>query len=142
MRRVIVRYKVKPERAADNEELVRGVYAEPEETKPAGLRYATFKLDDGISFVHLAEHDGEPPRLRDRGGHRLSRREPVRALRPARATPGPSYGLVPDPNAYRQNSRMSGGGVGLVICTCVSRTPTVLLDDTTCADVPVPPTQP
>ena len=55
MRRVMVRYKVKPERAAENEELVRAVYAELHETRPAGLRYATFKLDDGVSFVHLAE---------------------------------------------------------------------------------------
>ena len=57
MRRVLVRYKVKPERAAENEELVRAVYAELRERQPAGLRYATFKLEDGVSFVHLAEHD-------------------------------------------------------------------------------------
>jgi hypothetical protein len=29
------------------------------ETKPTGLRYATFKLDDGVSFVHLASNDTE-----------------------------------------------------------------------------------
>ena len=46
------------------------------------------------------------------------------------------------PNAYCQNSRMSGVGVGPVICTCVRRTPTVPLDGATCAVVPVPPTQP
>jgi hypothetical protein len=54
MKNVMVRYKVKPERAAENEQLVRAVYAELQETKPAGLRYVTFKLDDGVSFVHLA----------------------------------------------------------------------------------------
>ena len=54
MRRVMVRYKVKPDRAAENEELVRAVYAELERTQPAGFRYATFKLDDGVSFVHVA----------------------------------------------------------------------------------------
>jgi hypothetical protein len=64
MRRVLVRYMVKPERAAENEELVRAVYAELQETQPVGLRYATFKLDDGVSFVHLAEHDeGLPDQL-------------------------------------------------------------------------------
>ncbi len=59
MQQVIVRYKVKPERAAENEELVRAVYAELHRTKPAGLRYATFQLDDGVSFVHLASNDTE-----------------------------------------------------------------------------------
>jgi hypothetical protein len=59
MHQVIVRYRVKPERAAENEELVRAVYAELHRTKPAGLRYATFQLDDGVSFVHLASNDTE-----------------------------------------------------------------------------------
>jgi hypothetical protein len=59
MQQVIVRYRVKPERAAENEELVRAVYAELYRTKPAGLRYATFQLDDGVSFVHLASNDTE-----------------------------------------------------------------------------------
>ena len=42
MKQVIVRYRVKRERAAVNEELVRAVYAELHETKPAGLHYAAF----------------------------------------------------------------------------------------------------
>lgn len=57
MRRVMVRYKVRPERAAENEELVGAVYDELRRTRPAGLRYATFQLDDGVSFVHLAATD-------------------------------------------------------------------------------------
>jgi hypothetical protein len=57
MKHTIVRYKVKPERAAENEELVRAVYAELNEKRPAGFHYATFKLDDGVSFVHVAWHD-------------------------------------------------------------------------------------
>ena len=59
MKHVIVRYKVKPDRAAENEQLVRAVYAELHQTKPTGLRYATFQLDDGVSFVHLASNDSE-----------------------------------------------------------------------------------
>jgi hypothetical protein len=62
MKNVIVRYKVKPERAAENEELVRAVYAELHQAKPAGFRYATFQLDDGVSFLHLASHDAEDGR--------------------------------------------------------------------------------
>jgi hypothetical protein len=62
MRTVMVRYKVKPDRVAENEELVRAVYAELKKTQPAGLRYSTLRLDDGVSFVHLAETaDGENP---------------------------------------------------------------------------------
>jgi len=57
MRRVLVRYKVKPGQAAQNEELVRAVYEELHRTKPEGMRYATFRLEDGVSFVHL--HSGE-----------------------------------------------------------------------------------
>lgn len=60
MKCVLVRYTVKPGHAARNEELVRAVYRELDETQPAGLRYATFVLDDGQSFVHLAEIEAEP----------------------------------------------------------------------------------
>ena len=60
MHQVIARYKVKPDRAEENLELVRAVYDELERTKPAGLRYATFLLDDGVSFVHLAQADADP----------------------------------------------------------------------------------
>ena len=62
MKHVIVRYKVKPERAAENEELVRAVYAELHETTPTALRYATFQLDDGVSFVHISATDTEDGR--------------------------------------------------------------------------------
>ncbi len=64
MKRVMVRYKVKPDRAGENEELVHAVYEELRRTQPAGLRYATFQLDDGVSFVHLASietEDGHNP---------------------------------------------------------------------------------
>lgn len=54
MQRVMVRYKVKPDQAAKNEELVRAVYDELHRTDPAGLRYATFQLEDGVTFIHLA----------------------------------------------------------------------------------------
>jgi hypothetical protein len=58
----MVRYKVKPDRAAENEQLVRAVYEELHRADPAGLRYATFQLDDGVSFVHLAwSEDGQNP---------------------------------------------------------------------------------
>jgi hypothetical protein len=59
MRQVMVRYTVKPDRVAENEELVRAVYDELADTAPPGLRYATFRLDDGVSFVHVAAVEGD-----------------------------------------------------------------------------------
>jgi hypothetical protein len=59
MRQVMVRYKVKPDRAEENEQLVRAVYDELADRGPEGLRYATFRLDDGVSFVHIASVEGE-----------------------------------------------------------------------------------
>ena len=64
MKRVLVRYKVKPDRAADNEGYIRAVLQQLQDEAPAGLRYASFKLDDGLSFVHIASietDDGSNP---------------------------------------------------------------------------------
>ena len=54
MKRVLVRYKVKADRAAENEALIKKVFEELKATSPDGIRYASFKLDDGVSFVHIA----------------------------------------------------------------------------------------
>ena len=59
MRQVMVRYKVKPDRVEENEQLVRAVYDELAGHGPEGLRYATFRLEDGVSFVHIASVEGE-----------------------------------------------------------------------------------
>jgi hypothetical protein len=62
VRRVMVRYRVKAERAAQNVALVRDVYDELHGSRPDGLRYATFRMDDGVGFVHIAETvDGRTP---------------------------------------------------------------------------------
>jgi hypothetical protein len=59
MAKTIVRYKVKPALVEENEQLVRAVYAELAKFKPAYFSYATYKLDDGVSFMHIAEFTGE-----------------------------------------------------------------------------------
>ena len=58
---VIVRYRVKPGQEERNAELVRAVYAELSERRPEGFSYATFRLEDGRTFVHVAATEGEAP---------------------------------------------------------------------------------
>ena len=55
----MVRYKLKADRVAENERYVVEVYKELRRLKPAGLRYATFRLDDGVSFVHIVSRESE-----------------------------------------------------------------------------------
>jgi hypothetical protein len=50
----MVRYRVKPDRVAENEERITQVFEQLAREAPAGLRYASFKLDDGVTFVHIA----------------------------------------------------------------------------------------
>jgi len=52
----MVSYKVKPGRAAENERAAAAVYEALHAARPAGLRYATFRLEDGVSFVHIVAH--------------------------------------------------------------------------------------
>ena len=63
MQQVVVRYRAKPDRADENQRLVERVFAELAERDPGGLRYATFRLADGVSFVHVAliEEEGRNP---------------------------------------------------------------------------------
>jgi hypothetical protein len=55
---VIVRYQTTAETADENQRLVEQVYAKLAATDPGGLRYATFRLADGVSFVHVAVIEG------------------------------------------------------------------------------------
>jgi len=55
----VIRYTTTPESAEENERLVREVFAELARERPEGLHYASFRLDDGVSFLHLAVLDGE-----------------------------------------------------------------------------------
>ena len=59
MRRVLIRYRLKPDHVERNEELVRAGYEELHRAAPSGFRYMTFKLEDGVSFMHISESEGE-----------------------------------------------------------------------------------
>jgi len=64
MKRMMVRYKVKADRAAENENYIRQVFEQLNHEQPQGLRYASFKLDDGVSFMHIVSletEDGSNP---------------------------------------------------------------------------------
>lgn len=47
----LIRYCVRPERAAENEELLRAVFAELVQVRPVGLVFTVLRLDDGVTFV-------------------------------------------------------------------------------------------
>ena len=53
----VVRYKAKVGSADVNQALAEAVYAELAATAPKGLRYATLRLDDGVTFIHIASID-------------------------------------------------------------------------------------
>jgi hypothetical protein len=55
----VVRYTTRPESADENERLIRGVFADLAEKMPEGLRYTAIRLDDGVSFLHVAVLDGD-----------------------------------------------------------------------------------
>ena len=56
--RVLVRYRVKPEHLEHQLELLGTVFAELASVRPEGVRYESFRLPDGVSFVDLVETDG------------------------------------------------------------------------------------
>jgi hypothetical protein len=58
-RTAIIRYRTHAEAAEENIRLVEAVYAALAEVDPGGLRYATYRLDDGATFLHVASFAGE-----------------------------------------------------------------------------------
>ena len=57
-RNVIVRYQTRPDAADENARLVEGVYAALAEVDPGDFRYTTYRLADGVTFVHVAHQTG------------------------------------------------------------------------------------
>lgn len=53
-RAVVVRYRTNPEDAEVNERLIRDVFDELDRVNPSGLDYQVVRLDDGVTFVHVA----------------------------------------------------------------------------------------
>ena len=59
MKTTIVRYRVKQDRAEENRRFVRSVFEELDRNRPDGLRYVSFNLADGLTFVHIAVVEGD-----------------------------------------------------------------------------------
>jgi hypothetical protein len=60
MTATVVRYRAKPERAEENQRLIEAVFAQLDERQSEGFTYKVFRLDDGVSFIHVViEHDVE-----------------------------------------------------------------------------------
>jgi hypothetical protein len=60
----VVRYTTRPEAAEENERLITAVFAQLADERPEGMRYVAIRLDDGVSFVHVAIFDGDDNPLR------------------------------------------------------------------------------
>jgi hypothetical protein len=62
MKTTVVRYQAKPERADENQQLIEAVFAELDDRQPNGFTYKVFRLEDGVSFIHVVvEHDVDDP---------------------------------------------------------------------------------
>jgi hypothetical protein len=62
MKTTVVRYQTKPERAEENQQLIEAVFADLDEREPEGFTYKVFRLEDGVSFIHVViEHDAVDP---------------------------------------------------------------------------------
>jgi quinol monooxygenase YgiN len=59
MSRVLIRYRLKPDQVERNEELIRAIYEELHRAAPSSLRYVIYKLEDGVTFMHISESEGE-----------------------------------------------------------------------------------
>ncbi len=58
MSHTIVTYTVKAGREEENAALVRAVFAELAQTRPAGFRYAVLQQQDPRAFLHLYTNEG------------------------------------------------------------------------------------
>jgi hypothetical protein len=62
MTTTVVRYQTKPKRADENQRLIEAVFAELDERQPDGFTYKVFRLEDGVSFIHVViEHEIDKP---------------------------------------------------------------------------------
>jgi hypothetical protein len=63
MRTIMVRYRTEDAHASTNASLIRAVFDELRARAPNGFRYATYRIEGGATFMHVAttEGDGDAP---------------------------------------------------------------------------------
>jgi hypothetical protein len=62
MTTTVLRYRAKPERAEENQQLIEALFAELDQGELDGFTYKVFRLEDGVSFIHVfIEHDIADP---------------------------------------------------------------------------------
>jgi hypothetical protein len=62
MTTTVLQYRAKPERAEENQQLIEAVFAELDKGELDGFTYKVFRLEDGVSFIHVwIEHDIADP---------------------------------------------------------------------------------
>ncbi|MBV8792000.1 MAG: hypothetical protein JO237_08075, partial [Pseudolabrys sp.] len=84
--RRLIRYKVKPDRADENQRLIEAVFQELREKKPDGVRYMVLRMADD-SFAHFVELEGDVNPLQGLESFRkFSGTAAERALEPPIAT--------------------------------------------------------
>ncbi len=94
---VMISYKVKPDQLERNAELLSDVYAELAATRPGGLRYATFRIDDQGSFVAFVEFDGQPGTA---AHHRLASFQRYRSTLDERCEQPPAVTVLHEVGSY------------------------------------------
>lgn len=57
---MLITYTVRREELREHLELVKAVYADIERLAPDGLGYATYQLEDGVSFMELLTGEAGP----------------------------------------------------------------------------------
>jgi hypothetical protein len=82
---VMIRCKVRADGVEAGLELLQEVYEEMRSVQPKGLRYATFQLEDKVTFVSFAEMDEGPEVLQQQ----------LEAFQRLRATPGARFDEPP-----------------------------------------------
>ena len=53
MTTTVLRYQAKHDRADENQQLIEAVFAQLEQRGARGFTYQVFRLEDGVSFVHV-----------------------------------------------------------------------------------------
>lgn len=97
---MMVRYQLlpAPDHVADNERQIAAVFDELAERRPAGLRYASYRLDDGVTFVHVAAidtADGRNPLVELPSFQRFTADLPARCAAPPVVTTLAAIGVFP-----------------------------------------------